>query len=281
MWREIFKHKIKLRERYIYIYFCGGRRTEFCRVYKDRYLQPNWTPWQKDTDSRLCVCESVQNRVRFAFLHIDIVDACTCSLQRLSHIYSRSEKFYVHTYAVFISQRSIERTGEGSRTVGFDQFEQTETKRKTKGVREREREGYCGLKIFQQHGSFGPSWSFNPFSSQSTFVRVKNGEKRENRKACVCKWEILQPTLQLFRGVSEQGVYIHKYDNRFPKSCKKMICQVYRCVTSTVVVVVVAGIAFLDAISLSRVSQNDYVFLFLQVTRVQLMTHLGTMFSFF
>lgn len=103
-----------------------------------------------------CACAS-RCKIEFVslFLHIDIVDACTCSLQRLSHIYSRSEKFYVHTCAVFISQRSIERTGEGSRAVGFDQFEQTETKRKTKG--EREREGYCGLKIFQQHGSFGLS----------------------------------------------------------------------------------------------------------------------------
>lgn len=123
-----------------------------------RYLQPNWTPWQEDTDSRRCVRVGAKSiSLRFK----DIVDACTCfTPTSLSWV----GNFIYYTFTIHLTK--INRMGEGWVRL----IEQ-------KG-KKRQEESFAAWR-FSQHGT-SVSWSFNPFSSQSTFVRVKNGEEKKN-----------------------------------------------------------------------------------------------------
>lgn len=156
------------------------RRTEFCRS-KVRYLQPNSTPWQEDTDRRwLCVWVGAKsNSFRFVYRHRRRL--YVCSLQRLSH---GSEKFHMYTYVIFHLTKVNRMNGQrgGGSSI-------SRTNRKKKKKRNKRREGL-------RPEDFSTARHFRP---RDLLIRSRASpplwelrvERREKRKA----WQVGDVTI--------------------------------------------------------------------------------------
>jgi len=137
-------------------------------------------------------------------------------------------KVYVYTFIVHLTKDQSNRAWDWIPTRSNEKKRKRKKKRREKEITEQE-EGIAAWRDFHSM-ALRHSWSFNLFSSQSTFVRVKNGKgkKRKKKERERETWYEKTGELQLFAVPLPTfgGVWAEMRHNRFPKCHENDLCGV-------------------------------------------------------